>query len=152
MNFFFFGKFWRSWIFLKELKILIDEFFFFHFFWIFFRRNWKFWLMIFFWKQPKKYKPNAPSPKALFENFLLFFFFLKNLEILNFWRNLEFFIEDLFIGDFSFGIWFWRFFLWKIKNFPFEKPILWMRTTLARSWCGLLDKSLAQFLQKDNFN
>ena len=43
------------------------------------------------------------------------FFFLKNLEILNFWRNLE-----IFIGDFSFGIWFWRFFLWKMKNFPFE--------------------------------
>ena len=66
----------------------------------------------FFFKQPKKYEPNARNPKALFENFLLFFFFrkfwkswifsrnlkfwlmiffsfLKNLEILNFWRNLK---------------------------------------------------------------
>ena len=25
----------------------------------------------------------------------------------------------------------------------FEKPIIWMRTTLAGSWCELLDKSLA---------
>ena len=41
--------------FFKELKILIDDFFF-------------------FLKQAKKYEPNAPSPKAFFENFLLFFF------------------------------------------------------------------------------
>ena len=33
---------------------------------------------------------------------------------------LEIFIEDLFIGVFSFGIWFWRFFLWKMEIFPFE--------------------------------
>ena len=32
----------------------------------------------------------------------------------------------------------WWFFL-----FFFEKPIPWMRVTLAGSWCGLLDKSLA---------
>ena len=38
--------------FFMELKILID----------------------FFFKQPKKYEPNAPSPKAFFENFLFFFF------------------------------------------------------------------------------
>ena len=46
---------------LKELKILIDVFF--------------------FLKQPKKYKPNAHSPKALFWEFpSFFFFFLKDLE------------------------------------------------------------------------
>ena len=84
---------------------------------------------------------------------------------------LEIFIEDLFIGDFSFGMWFWRFLLLKMETFFkkknlwsqseededglemmkiyswwfffFEKPILWMRTTLPGSWCGLLDKSLA---------
>ena len=69
----------------------------------------------------------------------------------------------------EFSFWKWRFILWKQSEededglemmkiyswwffFFFEKPILWMRTTLARSWCGLLDKSLALFLQKDNFN
>ena len=47
--------------FFKELKILIDDF---------------------FWKQPKNYEPNAPSPKAFFENFL--FFFLKDLQRIDF--------------------------------------------------------------------
>ena len=32
---------------------------------------------------------------------------------------------------------------WWIFFFFFEKPIPWMRVTLAGSWCGLLDKSLA---------
>ena len=39
---------------------------------------------------------------------------------------LEIFIENLFIGDFSFGIWFWRFFLWKMENFPFENGDLFI--------------------------
>ena len=88
------------------------------FFWIWktwiFQRNWKFW-NFFFLKQPKKYEPNAASPKAFFENFLLFFlkileilnffmelkfliddFFLKNLEILNFFKELKIFIDDFF--------------------------------------------------------
>ena len=59
--FFFFLKNLEILNFFKELKILIDDFFF------------------FFLKQPKKYEPNAPSPKALFENFLLFFFFLEKI-------------------------------------------------------------------------
>ena len=71
--FFLFWKFWKSWI---------------------FSWNWNFWLMIFFffeklnffkelkisnffWKKPKKYEPNAPSPKAFFENFPFFFLFWK---------------------------------------------------------------------------
>ena len=33
----------------------------------------------------------------------------------------------------------WFFFLKKKKK---KKPILWMRITLAGSWCGLLDKYL----------
>ena len=89
--FLFFWKILEILNFLKELKILIDDFFF--FFgkiwksWIF-SRNWKFWL-IFFFKQPKKYESNAPSLKALYWKFPSFFFF--------------------------------------------EKPILWMRITLAGS-------------------
>ena len=77
---------------------------------------------------------------------------------------LEIFIEDLFIGEFSF--WKWRFSFmitkwrrWRwIRNdedlfmmiffFFFEKPILWMRTTLAGSWCRLLDKSLLNSYKK----
>ena len=79
--------------FFKELKIL--NFIFFIFFWKIwkswiFSRNWKFWLMIFFfWKQPKKYEPNARSPKAFFENFLLLFFFFLFFE--NFVFCLSFF-------------------------------------------------------------
>ena len=39
-------------------------------------------IFFFFWKQPKKYEPNIPSPEALFEIFLFFlfiylFFFVK---------------------------------------------------------------------------
>ena len=45
----------------------------------------------FFGKKPKKYKPNAPSPKALFENFLLFFFFFLfgNMKICSFSKSEE---------------------------------------------------------------
>ena len=129
-------------------------------------------------------------------------FFLEDLFWrLNFWKNfnedlfmdifpwrfilrdfsievLEIFIEDLFIGDFSFGMWFWRFFLLKMEIFFFfnflwsqseededglemmkiyswwffffffEKPILWMIITLAESCCRLLDKSLLNSYKK----
>ena len=99
---------------------------------------------------------------------------------LKFWKfllkicSLENFPLEYGFGDFSFEkrrifllkmeIFFmitkWRRWRWTRNDedlfmrifFFFEKPILWMRTTLARSWCGLLDKSLALFLQKDNFN
>ena len=130
----------------------IENFGFFFFFWKkfgnpeFFWRNWKFWLMIFFFlEQPKKYKPNAPSPKAFFENFLFFFlerfrkdwfffFFLKyeDLFIIKKWRRWRWSKsdEDLFMMMF------------------FEKPILWMRTTLVGSWCRLLDKSLLNSCKK----
>ena len=91
---------------------------------------------------------------------------------------LEIFIEDLFIGD----IWFGRFFLWKMENFPFEngdfflwsqseededgdedlfmrqewwwfffkykKRRLWMRITLAGSWCEVLYKFLLSSCKK----
>ena len=72
--FFYFWKFWKSWI---------------------FSRNWKFWLIDFFFlKQPKKYEPNAPSPKAFFENFLLlyFYFFKKFWKSWIFSRNWKFWL------------------------------------------------------------
>ena len=60
--------------FFKELKILID---------------------VFFFKQPKKYEPNAPSPKAFFENFFffyfLFFIFFENFGNLEFFHGIEIF-------------------------------------------------------------
>ena len=87
-----------------------------------FRKNWKSWLMIFFfwfWKQTKKYESNAPSPKA-FWKFSLFFSSLS--------LSLSFSLPPFF--------------------FFFEKPILWMRITLARSWCRLLDKSLLSSCKK----
>ena len=52
--------------FFKELKILIGDFFF-------------------FLKQPKKYEPNALSPKALFE----FFFFFWNMKICSLSKSEE---------------------------------------------------------------
>ena len=69
---------------------------------------------------------------------------------------LEIFIENLFIGDFfydhkvkkmkiySWGTNDWWFFFFFLK----KKPRLWMRITLARSWCGLLDKSLLSSCKK----
>ena len=119
--FFFFWKIWKSWIFSWNwnfwLMIFFEKFRNLEFF----RRNWKFWLMIFFFlKQPKKYEPNAPSPKTFFENFLLFFFFfwkiwkswifLKELKILIdeffffwiFWRNWKFWLMFFFLENLSF--------------------------------------------------
>ena len=94
--FFFFEKFGKSWIFWRNWKFWLMIFFenfgnleFFqgieNFDWcfFFFLRNLeilnffkelKILIDFFFWKQPKKYEPNAPSPKVFFENFLLFFF------------------------------------------------------------------------------
>ena len=70
-----------------ELKILIDFFFFEKF------RNLEFfqgienfdWRFFFFLKQPKKYEPNALSPKALFE----FFFFFEKFGSLEFFHGIE---------------------------------------------------------------
>ena len=85
--------------FFMELKILIDFFF--------------------FWKQPKKYEPNAPSPKALFENFLLFFFFFFlffwNMKICSLSKSEE--DED---GVKVMKIYSWWFFFFFLKNLSFE--------------------------------
>ena len=101
--------------FLKNLEIL-------NFF-----KELKIW--IFFWKKPKKYESNAPSPQAFFENFV--FFFLKICSLSK--KSEEDEDDD---GVKVMKIYSWWFF------FFFEKPILWMRITLAGSWCGLPDKSL----------
>ena len=105
--FLFFLKILEILNFFMELKFLIDDFFFekfrnleffqgienFDFFFFekcrsleFFSRSWKLWLIDFFFlKQPKKYEPNAPSPKAFFENFLLHFFFFFEI-----WRFVHY--------------------------------------------------------------
>ena len=102
--------------------------------------NFDWWFFFFFWKQPKKYEPNAPSPKAFFENFLLFFFL--NMKICSLSKSEEDEDED---GVKVMKIYSWWFFF---LSFFFEKPIIWMRITLAGSWCGLLDKSLLNSCKK----
>ena len=96
----------------------------------------------FFWKQPKKYEPNAPSPKAFFENFLLlflffFFFFGWNMKICSLSKSEEDEDENGVKVMKNYSRWFFL-----------KKPIIWMRTTLAGSWCGLLDKSLLNSCKK----
>ena len=95
MDFWIFLFFWKVLEilnFLKELKILIDDFFVFlknleilNFF-----KELKILIDVFFFKQPKKYEPNAPSPKALYWKFPSFFFFFerfrKNLLFFFFWN------------------------------------------------------------------
>ena len=114
MIFFFFWKIWKSWI---------------------FSRNWKFWLMIFFFFESnlRSTSPMPLVPRPFSK--ISFFFFLK--------------YEDLFI------IKRWRRWRWRKSDedlfmmiFFFKNPILWMRITLAGSWCGLLDKSLLNSCKK----
>ena len=126
--------------FFKELKILIDWFF--------------------FLKQPKKYEPNAPSPKAFFENFLLlflfsFFFFLfflerfrKNFFFLFFWNMKICSLSKSEKDEDKVGVKVMKIYSWWFFFFLVEKPILWMRITLVGSLCGLLDKSLLNSCKK----
>ena len=84
------------------------------------------WWFFFFLKQPKKYEPNALSPKALFE----FFFFLKNLEVLNFFMELKILIDFFFfekfrnleffqgIENFELFFFFWK--IWKSWIFSWK--------------------------------
>ena len=106
-------------------------------------KNWKSWLnffFFFFWKLTKKHKPNAHSPNS----FLLSFFFnwkslfFLDLKICSLSKSEEDEDED---GAKVMKIYSWWFFFKK-------KPILWMRITLAGSWCGLLDKSLLNSYKK----
>ena len=88
-----------------------------------FRKNWKSWLMIFFFGFESKLRSTSPMPLVLrlFENSLFSFHLSLSL--------------SLFLSPPPFF-------------FFFEKPILWMRITLARSWCRLLDKSLLSSCKK----
>ena len=65
----------KIFFFLKNLEILN------------FLKELKFLNFFFFWKQPRKYEPNAPSPKAFLKISFFFFslsFFLKDLERIDF--------------------------------------------------------------------
>ena len=73
-------------------------------------------------------------------------FILRGLSI----EVLEIFIEDLFIGDFSFGIWFWRFFLLKICSWRFFLENLFLEIFPLKFWKFLLKIcSLEIFLLKN---
>ena len=126
---FFFGKNLEILNFFMELKILI--------------------LIFFCLKATYEVRAQCPLvPMPFFENFL--FFFLKDLQRIDFfWKY-----EDLFIIK-KWRRWRWRWsksdedlFMMIFFFFFFEKPILWMRITLAGSWCGLLDKSLLNSCKK----
>ena len=129
--------------FLKELKILIDDFFF------FFENN----------LRSTSPMPLVPRPflkifPSFFLKILVFCFCFKRFRE-NWFFFLNFFFwkyEDLFIIK-KWRRWRWRRSksdedLFMMIFFFFEKPILWMRTTLAESWCGLLDKSLLNSCKK----
>ena len=107
--------------FFKELKILIFSFFF--------ERN----------LRSTSLMPLVPRPFlkiAFFENCL---FFLKICSLSKKWRRWRW-RWSKGDEDYLFMIFFF-FFFW-------EKPILWMRITLAGSWCRLLDKSLLNSCKK----
>ena len=85
--------------------------------------SWRFFLENLFWRLNFWKKFN----EDLFEKWRFFLFkdlfveifpwrFILEIFPLNFWKFLRRFVH----GDFSFGIWFWRFFLWKMEIFPFE--------------------------------
>ena len=157
--------------FFKELKILIDDFFFesnlrstspmplvprpflkisfffffffenfvnlefFHgieifYWWFFFEkfRNLEFFQGIenfefFFWKKPKKYESNAPSPKAFFENFVFFFFFFEIWRFVHYQKSEEDEDEDEDgVKVMKIYSW-WFFFFFFLKNLEFFKGI-----------------------------
>ena len=107
-----------------------------------------------FFKELKKKKiesnlrSTSPMPLVPRPFLKISFFFWKDLERIYFYFYFLKY-EDLFIIK-KWRRWRWR---WRwsksdedlfmmIFFFFFEKPILWMRISLARSWCGLPDKSL----------
>ena len=150
----------HSFLFLK--KNLMKFFFFFWKIWksLIFSRNWKFWLMIFFFfgSSLRSTSPMPLVPRRFLK--ISFFFFFER------------FTNNWFFFFFFFEIWrfvhyqkvkrmkmkmkmekkWWRFihddFIFLFFYFFFEKPILWMRITLAWSLCRLLDKSLLNSCKK----
>ena len=115
--FYFFFWIWKTWIFrrnwkfsnleilnfFKELKILIDDFFF--------ESN----------LRSTSPMPLVPRPflkiSSFFFYFLFFYFFLKILEILNFFMELKFLIDDFFLKNWIFSR------NWKFWIFFFERNL-----------------------------
>ena len=134
--FFFLKKFGNPKFFLKELKILIDDFFLKNLEILNFFKELK--ILIFFFLEinlrSTSLMPLVPRP---FLKILSFFFFLK---ICSLSKKSEKDEDDDGVKVMKIYSW-WIFFF-------FEKPILWMRITLAGSRCGLLDKSLLNSCKK----
>ena len=142
MIFFFFFEILN---FLKDLKILINEFFL------------EILKILNFFKELKVLidvtspMPLVPRP---FLKISFFFFFFERFRKNYYYYYLKY--EDLFIIK-KWRRWRWR---WSesdedlfmmilfIYFLFFEKPILWMRITLAGSLCRLLDKSLLNSCKK----
>ena len=89
------------------------------------------------------------------KNSMKIFFFFFNLKILNFFKELKILIGDFFLflkqpKKYKPNAPCPKDFFWKFPFFFvfFEKPILWMRMTLAGNWCRLLDKSLLNSCKK----
>ena len=81
--------------------------------------SWRFFLEDLFWRLNFWKNFN----EDLFMDIFPWRFILRDFSI----EVLEIFIEDLFIGDFSFGMWFWRFLLLKMETF-FKKKNLWSQS------------------------
>ena len=113
----------HSFLFLKKNLMKIFVFFFLCFFDFgkleFFEgiENFDWWIFFFFWKQPKKYEPNASSPKALFENFSFFFF---SFFFWKFW-SFVFVLKDLERIDFFFCIFFLE--IWSFVHYQKVKKM-----------------------------
>ena len=139
MKIFFFFLNLENLNFSKELKIL--DFFFLkkfgnpEFFW----KNWKFWLMIFFLSNLRSTSlmPLVLRPFLKISFLFFFFFFGWNMKICSLSKSEEDEDENGVKVMKNYSRWFFL-----------KKPILWMRTTLAGSWCGLLDKSLLNSCKK----
>ena len=127
------------------LKDEFNKYFFQDFLIFFFQRvgnlDWIFFFFFFFFES--ELRSTSPTPIVLILFFSLFFLI----------ENLFFFrFEDLFIIK-KWRRWRWRWSksdedLFMMIFFKKKKPILWMRITLAGSWCGLLDKSLLNSYKK----
>ena len=122
------------------MKICILIFFFFWKIWKswIFSRNWKFW--IFFERNLRSTSLMPLVPRPFLK--ILSFFFLKICSLSK--KSEEDEDDDgVKVMKIIYSWWFLFFFF----SF-FEKPIIWMRITLAESWCRLLDKSLLNSCKK----
>ena len=121
----FFWKFWKFWI---------------------FSRNWKFWLMFFF---EINLRSTSPMPLVL-RPFLKIslFFFLKILEILNFFMELKilifFFLKNVEVLNFFKGVENFDWLIFFLENLNFSKELkflkffffflIWRSWIFSRNW------------------